>query len=841
MVNIYGGERFVASKNKLSTKIVLMVEGIILISSILFGTVSVVRSRNAIRRSIRQRMLDIANCASGSISGDVLKTINETNIGSPEYDDIFGKLDVFRVNAELEYIYSIREISDGKFVFVMDTDPVAPGHYGDEVEFTDALAKAGKGTAAVDEKPYTDQWGEFYSAYSPVLDSQGNVAGIVVADFSADWFDGQLAEQTRDTIIGYVVILVFTQLVAALLLLLMVRPFVTQQEKLLEEKVRAESASQAKSDFLANMSHEIRTPINAVLGMNEMIIREKQRGMDLSRDDIQGTRDALSNIGVYALDVKSAGNNLLSIVNDILDFSKIEAGKLDLVVAPYQLSSVLNDLNNMILFKTQDKDLGFSIEVDPTIPDALMGDEVRIRQIYTNILNNAVKYTDKGFVKFSLKGEKTDDGNIVLTASVQDTGIGIKPEDQGKLFTKFERLEMEHNSTVEGTGLGLSITRKLLDMMDGTIDVKSKYGKGSTFTVKIPQKIVSDEPVGDFQARFEATLMAAGPYRETFRAPGARILIVDDTKINLTVAVNLLKNTKMKIDTTTSGMQAIEMADETKYDLILMDQRMPEMDGTETLHSIRASETGESRDVPVICLTADAVMGARERYLAEGFSDYLTKPINSTALEKMLMKYLPQDKVRHVREAVNPSEENASSEDPSSAKAPVGEDIPELRAVDEPEGFAMLRASGIEPKTGLSYCQNDEIFYREILLEYANGRKEKAERLTKNFEEENWHDYAIDAHSLKSTSKTIGATDLAEIAAKLEKSASQENPDVSREAHDEMMKEYEAVTNAILSAVPKEEKDAGDTDVMEFSPVDDDIMEFEPDKNEGETDSPVRN
>ena len=528
-------------------------------------------------------------------------------------------------------------------------------------------------------------------------------------------------------------------------------------------------------------------------------------------------------------------------MNDILDFSKIEAGKLDLVVAPYQLSSVLNDLNNMILFKTQDKDLGFSIEVDPTIPDALMGDEVRIRQIYTNILNNAVKYTDKGFVKFSLKGEKTDDGNIVLTASVQDTGIGIKAEDQDKLFTKFERLEMEHNSTVEGTGLGLSITRKLLDMMDGTIDVQSEYGKGSTFTVKIPQKIVSDEPVGDFQARFEATLMAAGPYRETFRAPGARILIVDDTKINLTVAVNLLKNTKMKIDTTTSGMQAIEMADETKYDLILMDQRMPEMDGTETLHSIRASETGESRDVPVICLTADAVMGARERYLAEGFSDYLTKPINSTALEKMLMKYLPQDKVRHVREAVNPSEENASSEDPSSAKAPAGDDIPELRAVEEPEGFATLRASGIEPKTGLSYCQNDEHFYREILLEYANGRKEKADRLTKNFEEENWHDYAIDAHSLKSTSKTIGATDLAEIAAKLEKSASQENPDVSREAHDEMMKEYEAVTNAILSAVPKEEKDAGDTDVMEFSPVDDGIMEFEPDKNEGETDSPVRN
>ncbi|MBR3032884.1 MAG: hypothetical protein IKH92_07690, partial [Clostridiales bacterium] len=317
VMGVYAG---VASRNKLSTKIILMVEGIILISSILFGTVSVVRSRNAIRKSIQQRMLDIANSASGLVNGDTLESIDETNIGSPEYQDIYDKLAVFRDNVELEYVYSIKEISEKEFVFIMDTDPVAPGKYGDEVEYTDALAKAGTGKAAVDEKPYTDQWGEFYSAYSPVFDSEGNVAGIVVADFSADWFDGQLASQTRSTIIGYVVILVFTQMVAALLLLLMVRPFVKQQGELLEEKVRAESANQAKSDFLANMSHEIRTPINAILGMNEMIIREKQRGLELSRyDDAQGTRDALSNIGVYAIDVKSAGNNLLAIVNDILD------------------------------------------------------------------------------------------------------------------------------------------------------------------------------------------------------------------------------------------------------------------------------------------------------------------------------------------------------------------------------------------------------------------------------------------------------------------------------------------------------------------------------------------
>ena len=325
-----GGVYFVASKNKLSTKIILMVEGIILISSILFGTVSVVRSRNAIRKSIQQRMLDIANCAAGSVNGDVLKTIDEHNIKSPEYNDIFSKLTVFRDNVDLEYVYCLREAEDGSFYFVMDTDKISPASYGDEAEYTDALAKAGKGKAAVDEKPYTDQWGEFYSAYSPVKDSDKNVVGIVVTDFSADWFDGQLASQIRSTIIGYILILVFTQLIAALLALLVVKPFVQQQGELLEEKVRAESANQAKSDFLANMSHEIRTPINAVLGMNEMIIREKQRALELPKNDSQGARDALQNIGAYAIDVKSAGNNLLAIVNDVLDFSKIEAGQIDI-------------------------------------------------------------------------------------------------------------------------------------------------------------------------------------------------------------------------------------------------------------------------------------------------------------------------------------------------------------------------------------------------------------------------------------------------------------------------------------------------------------------------------
>ena len=264
------------SGNNLSTKIILMVEVILLISSTLFCSVSVYRERTAIRKAIQQRMLDIANCASGSVNGDVLKTITKDKVGSHEYNDIYNTLAVFRDNVELEYVYAISEVGDSKFIFTMDTDPVNPGMFGDEVKYTEALSKAGKGTAAVDEVPYSDAWGEFYSAYSPVFDSKGDVAGIIAVDFSADWFDGQLSDQMRESVFSYLIILLISLLVAAVLALITVKPFVRMQSELFKEKTRAESANQAKSDFLANMSHEIRTPINAVLSMNEMILRESK-------------------------------------------------------------------------------------------------------------------------------------------------------------------------------------------------------------------------------------------------------------------------------------------------------------------------------------------------------------------------------------------------------------------------------------------------------------------------------------------------------------------------------------------------------------------------------------
>ncbi len=416
-----------------------------------------------------------------------------------------------------------------------------------------------------------------------------------------------------------------------------------ESKKFKEEMFVAERSNTAKSEFLANMSHEIRTPINAVLGMNEMILKESLKARDDLPEEREEIRAVLSDICNYSGNIDSAGKSLLAIINDILDFSKIEAGRLELINKEYELSSVLNDASNMIVFKAADKDIEFEVDVEDSTPDGLYGDEIRVRQIITNLLNNAVKYTDKGYVRLSVFSRKHVGGEaenmIDLVARVEDSGIGIKKEDLGKLFNKFERVDLEKNSTVEGTGLGLAITKSLIDMMGGSISAESEYGKGSTFTVVMPQKIVSDEPIGDFKAKFEKSILSLKAEEETFSAPNTCILIVDDTKMNLTVAKGLLKDTDIEIDTALSGKEAIVLAERKKYDIILMDQRMPEMSGAEAMKRIRENG-GINKDTPFICLTADAVAGARDKYLAEGFDDYLTKPIDSHELKEMIAGFL---------------------------------------------------------------------------------------------------------------------------------------------------------------------------------------------------------
>ena len=395
------------------------------------------------------------------------------------------------------------------------------------------------------------------------------------------------------------------------------------------EEQRAVAANEAMSNFLANMSHEIRTPINAVLGMDEMILRE-------SEDE---------KIIEYARTIEGAGRTLLSLINDILDFSKIEAGNMEIVKADYDLSSVLNDVVSMIHVKAQQKNLELIVDVNPSTPEHLYGDEMRLRQIMINVLNNAVKYTKKGSVTLRLAFDQAGADIINLIISITDTGVGIREKDMEKLFGKFQRLDQNKNRTVEGSGLGLAIVHNLLELMKGSIDVQSVYGEGSTFTITLPQKVVSNDMVGDFRDKAGKTNEEQPKYKESFQAPNAKVLVVDDTPVNVVVVKNLLKKTQVQVDGAGSGMECLNKAQGQKYDLIFLDYRMPMMDGIETLKRLREIQDNPNMDTPVVALTANAISGARERFIKEGFDDYMTKPINVESLETTLLSYLPGDKI----------------------------------------------------------------------------------------------------------------------------------------------------------------------------------------------------
>ena len=397
-------------------------------------------------------------------------------------------------------------------------------------------------------------------------------------------------------------------------------------EILEREKEMADSASEAKSRFLANMSHEIRTPINAVLGMDEMILRESTE----------------KPIRKYAADIMSAGKTLLSLINDILDISKVEEGKMEIIPVQYDPASLVNDLVNMTADRAARAGLKFNVKVDEHIPRILFGDEIRIRQCALNLLSNAVKYTEKGCVSLEISCEKKDDENILLSIKVDDTGIGMVREDMDKLFSPYERLDEKRNRTVEGTGLGMAITRQLLDLMGTSLNVESEYGKGSSFSFTVEQGIVSREEIGDYTKRYNESIESASSYREMFHAPDARILVVDDTEINLTVIESLLKQTQIRIDTALSGRAALDLAAVNDYDVLFIDHMMSGMDGIETLKRIR--ELDKNHDTPAVALTANAVSGARQKYIDAGFNDYLSKPVEGARLERMLIRLLPDER-----------------------------------------------------------------------------------------------------------------------------------------------------------------------------------------------------
>lgn len=501
-----------------------------------------------------------------------------------------------------------------------------------------------------------------------------------------------------------------------------------------KQKKQLVKANQAKSEFLANMSHEVRTPINAILGYNEMIMKESRESHTME----------------YALNVQTAGRNLLSLVSDILDFTNIERGQLILRKSEYSIVELLQDILSHAEHTAARKNLELRLSIDETIPKSLYGDATRMGQILENLITNALKYTKEGYVELALGWEKISDGQGFLEAHIRDTGIGMADEDVRKISESFVRFDNQHTRNIQGVGLGLTIVTRLLHAMESKLQVESEIGKGSCFSFRVKQEVAEETPIGKYE-RIQTPNLSEHMAEKLFEAPGARILAVDDNLTNLDLLKGILKRTKVELDVATNGEEALELVRKGQYHMILMDHMMPVMDGVEALHKMR--EEGLCNGVPVLVLTANAVGDARERYLREGFDDYLAKPIMGSQLLAAIKKYLP-------------------------AEALAGEE----------QGF-LDGLSFLDTNLGMQYCCENEDFYREMLGSYlANS---KLEALQKNYREEKWEDYRIQVHALKSTSLSIGAVPLSENAKALEMAVKESRIAYVRENHEAVMAEYE--------------------------------------------------
>ncbi|MBO4319091.1 MAG: response regulator, partial [Treponema sp.] len=561
--------------------------------------------------------------------------------------------------------------------------------------------------------------------------------------------------------------------------------YIEAKDQKLNKDLEVEKAKgEAKTSFVAHRSHEIRSPVHSILGLNEIILRETDN----------------PKIREYASNIRTSGDTLLKIINDILDFSKIESGKLEIVPAEYELSSMITDLVNMVSQKAKQKQLELIIDVDESIPHLLFGDELRIKQCILNILNNAVKYTQKGSITLSIGYDRIDSGQIYLNASVKDTGIGIKPEDLSRMFNEFERVDEIRNRTIEGSGLGLSITQMLLNKMGSRLQVQSTYGEGSTFYFSVKQQVTWWEKIGNYNERYNSIIHSETEYKESFHAPDAHILVVDDTKMNLVVMEGLLKQTQIQIDSVLSAREMLDKVREKHYDVILIDHRMPGMSGVEALHEMQKMEDNKCKDVPCIALTANVVSGAREYYLNEGFSDYLSKPVNSVQLEKMLKYYLPPEKLK----------------------------VPSDVMAQEQSRQAILKdfrnLEGLSIPTAMQNCGTTDVLM-VALREYYDNIKLRADQI-----EQYWHDgdiknYTIQVHALKSSSRLIGALELSEKAAYLEKCGDEGNIDEINKKTKELLELYRSYILK-LSVLDKGQEKKQPIDKKRYSEAIQAIKEF---------------